>query len=68
MALGLVHAAMAASEAFANIWQIDGVEHMVVDIDDLESEDILTHLPRCMDFIYDHSKDGGNVLVHWYVF
>jgi hypothetical protein len=40
---------------------------LVVEIDDLETEDLLSQLPRCMDFMYDHSKDGGNVLVHWYV-
>lgn len=45
---------------------MDGLEHMLVEIDDLEEEDLLSYLPRCMDFVYDNCQDGRNVLVHWY--
>lgn len=46
--------------------QLTDFEHLIIDIDDLESSDLLSSLPRCMDFIYDNCQ-RGRVLVHWCV-
>lgn len=44
--------------------QLPEVDQLVVEIDDLEEADLLSHLPKCMEFIYERSKSAP-VLIHW---
>ena len=37
----------------------------VVQVCDLASEDLLTKLPSCVEFIHEGISQGKNVLVHW---
>ena len=39
--------------------------HMVVQVDDVEDENLLVHLPATNRFIQDGLDGGGGVLVHW---
>eukprot|EP00741_Cyanophora_paradoxa_P002827 tig00000632_g2744.t1 len=39
------------------------IQHKVVDILDMESEDILKHIPECVEFI-EKGREAGGVLVH----
>jgi protein-tyrosine phosphatase len=42
-----------------------GIVHLMVEIDDLETESIYEHLDPCVDFICDALKQpGGCILVH----
>jgi dual specificity phosphatase 12 len=40
-------------------------EHMVVEIDDVEDENLLEHFPATNRFIQEGLDGGGGVLVHW---
>ena len=42
-----------------------GLKHRIVEIDDLEDEDIIQHIPISNDFIQEGVDSGGGVLVHW---
>lgn len=43
----------------------DGFEHMAVEVDDVEDENLLEHFPECNRFIQSAFDAGGSVLVHW---
>lgn len=43
----------------------NGLEHLVIEVDDVEDENILQHLPACITFIQQGLDSGGSVLVHW---
>jgi len=38
--------------------------HKVVEVDDVDDENLLDHLPACIRFIQDGLDSGGGVLVH----
>jgi len=40
---------------------------MLVEVDDVEDENLLEHLPATNRFIQQGLDGGGGVLVHWYV-
>jgi|TARA_R110002003_G_scaffold38_5_gene2340 dual specificity phosphatase 12 len=40
-------------------------QHMVVEVDDVEDENLLEHLPATNRFIKEGLDSGGGVLVHW---
>jgi len=40
-------------------------QHMVVEVDDVEDENLLGHFPSTNKFIQDGLDGGGGVLVHW---
>lgn len=41
---------------------------MIVEVDDVEDENIIEWFPRCNAFVKEGlEKEGGGVLVHWYV-
>jgi dual specificity phosphatase 12 len=40
-------------------------EHMVVDVDDVEDENLLQHFSATNSFIQSGLDAGGAVLVHW---
>lgn len=40
-------------------------QHMVVEVDDVEDENLLEHFPSTNKFIQDGLDGGGGVLVHW---
>lgn len=42
-----------------------GLKHLIVEIDDLEDEDVIQHIPTSNDFIQEGVDSGGGVLVHW---
>lgn len=42
-------------------------EHLVVELDDVDDEDIVQHFARSNAFIKEGLDSGGGVLVHWYV-
>ncbi|TKX18641.1 tyrosine-protein phosphatase [Elsinoe australis] len=42
----------------------EGYTHHVVEIDDVDDENLLEHLPPCIKFIQDGLDTGGGVLVH----
>jgi dual specificity phosphatase 12 len=46
----------------------EGFEHKVIEVDDTEDEDLLTHFDATNQFIDTALGTGGGVLVHWYVF
>ena len=41
-------------------------DHLVVEVDDVEDEDVLQHFARSNAFISEGLAGGGGVLVHWY--
>ena len=41
------------------------LEHLVVEVDDVDDENILEHFPASNAFIRDGLHKGGGVLVHW---
>lgn len=41
---------------------------MHIPIDDILSEDILSHLPACIEFIDKALKNSSRILVHWYAY
>ena len=43
----------------------EGYRHLVVDIDDLESENLIEWFGRSNAFIQEGLDEGGGVLVHW---
>ena len=43
----------------------EGYQHLVVEVDDVEDENILHHFPTSNNFIQDGLDAGGGVLVHW---
>lgn len=43
----------------------EGFQHMVVEVDDVEDENLLEHFPAATRFIEDGLQSGGAVLVHW---
>jgi dual specificity phosphatase 12 len=43
----------------------DGFEHMAVEVDDVEDENLLEHFPETNRFIQSAFDAGGSVLVHW---
>jgi predicted protein tyrosine phosphatase len=44
--------------------ELSMVQHMQIALVDMETSDILSHLPACVTFIDDAIKSGGRVLVH----
>ena len=40
-------------------------QHMVVEVDDVDDENLLEHFPKTNQFIQDGLDNGGGVLVHW---
>jgi dual specificity phosphatase 12 len=40
-------------------------KHMIVEVDDVEDENLLEHLPATNRFIKEGLDSGGGVLVHW---
>jgi hypothetical protein len=44
-----------------------GFQHMVVEVDDVEDENLLEHFHNTNAFIREGLDSGGGVLVHWYV-
>ena len=40
-------------------------EHMVVEVDDVEDENLLEHFPATNRFSREGLDAGGGVLVHW---
>lgn len=42
-----------------------GLEHLFIEIDDLEEEDVIQHFPASNAFIQEGLDGGGGVLVHW---
>jgi len=40
---------------------------LVIGVDDVDDEDILQHFPESNAFIEQGLKEGGGVLVHWWV-
>ena len=40
-------------------------EHLVIEVDDVEEENILEHFPTSNAFIRKGLDAGGGVLVHW---
>ena len=59
------HGVRAVLSLLRNAVAVEGVDaHLRVEIDDLPEEDLLSELPRCMDFIYENAQKGP-VLVHW---
>lgn len=43
----------------------DGFEHMAVEVDDVEDENLLEHFPACNRFIQSAIESGGSILIHW---
>lgn len=43
------------------------VEHLRIDVDDVEDENILQYFPEAVRFIQAGLDSGGSVLVHWLV-
>lgn len=43
----------------------EGFEHMVVEVDDVDDENLLEHFPATNEFIQRGLDGGGAVLVHW---
>jgi dual specificity phosphatase 12 len=43
----------------------EGYQHMVVEVDDVDDENLLQHFPATNKFIEDGLGSGGAVLVHW---
>ena len=43
----------------------EGFNHMVVEVDDVDDENLLEHFPATNKFIQDGLDSGGGVLVHW---
>lgn len=43
----------------------EGYEHLVVEVNDVEDENILQHFPTSNAFIQAGLDGGGGVLVHW---
>ncbi|KAK5008493.1 tyrosine protein phosphatase yvh1, partial [Cryomyces antarcticus] len=41
-----------------------GFEHMVVEVDDVDDENLLEHFPATNRFIQNGLNSGGGVLVH----
>lgn len=39
--------------------------HMVVEVDDVDDENLLEHFPATTQFIKDGLDGGGGVFVHW---
>ena len=39
--------------------------HLVIEVDDVENENILEHIPTSNAFIREGLEGGGGVLVHW---
>jgi dual specificity phosphatase 12 len=39
--------------------------HKIVEVDDVDDENLLEHLPACVRFIQDGLDSGGAVFVHW---
>lgn len=46
-----------------NLYQ--GFEHLQIEVDDVEDEDLLQHFPTTNAFIQKGLENGGGVLVHW---
>eukprot|EP00884_Botryococcus_braunii_P003464 jgi/Botrbrau1/13118/Bobra.0187s0075.1 len=44
--------------------ELSKVKHMQIALSDLETSDILSHLPGCVDFIREALQSGGRILVH----
>ena len=44
---------------------LNRLEHLVVEVNDLEEENIIEYLPACIAFIQQGLDSGGGVLVHW---
>lgn len=42
-------------------------QHLNIDVNDVEDENLLGELPRAVEFITKALEGGGRVLVHWYV-
>lgn len=47
-------------------FKIKEFRYLLVGAHDVESQDLLSAIPYCIDFIQKAVSDGGNVLVHWY--
>lgn len=48
-----------AEETFASF------QHLSIDVDDVEDENLLEHFPAAVKFIQAGLDGGGGVLVHW---
>jgi Dual specificity phosphatase, catalytic domain len=44
--------------------ELSRVNHMQISLSDLETSDILSHLPSCVQFIREALLSGGRILVH----
>ena len=44
-----------------------GYEHLQVEVDDVEDDNLLEHFSKTNRFIQDGLDGGGGVFVHWYV-
>ena len=44
---------------------VKNYKHLAFNVDDVEYEDVLQHLPSSNEFIRQGLQDGGGVLVHW---
>lgn len=42
-------------------------QHKIVEVDDVENENLLEHFADTNKFISDALKNGGAVLIHWFV-
>jgi dual specificity phosphatase 12 len=42
-------------------------QHHCIDVDDVDYENILEHLPAAVSFIRSGLDAGGSVLIHWLV-
>lgn len=41
------------------------LQHRSIDVDDVEDENLLEHLPAAIEFIQSGLDAGGSVLIHW---
>ena len=43
----------------------EGYEHLVIEVNDVEDENIIQYFPASNGFIQQGLDGGGGVLVHW---
>lgn len=44
---------------------LSAYEHHKIDVDDVDDENLLEHIPDAIRFIQSGLDNGGSVLVHW---
>jgi dual specificity phosphatase 12 len=43
----------------------EGFEHLVIEVDDVEDENLIEHFPKANEFISSALKNDGAVFIHW---